>query len=284
MSTFFYALPFRLNWTWRLWVLFGVAIALGGYSAVDAAQPKKEAKDSAPVLMSRTGGGGSWSDMKELQQAAAKGNPKAEAQFGEMLLRGDGIAKDEKRAVALLEKAARAGHSGAVFRIGMLLAHGNSGVANDPVRALAYFRAAAAGGEKEAFFNIGAAYASARGVKRDYGEALGWFIVARRHGADAATEVSLRAQIRSQPAWIAKGERRAAEIEREFAGKKVVELLPPMASLESVAEASQAPEIVAPAEPPRASPTIKPIESLRPADLLKPIEPPKPTWVLPPQP
>ena len=266
------------------WVFLGGAIALGGHSAADAAQAKKEAKDSGPVLMSRTGGGGAWSDVKELQQAAAKGNPKAEAQLGEMLLRGDGIAKDEKRAVALLEKAARAGHSGAAFRIGMLLAHGSSGVANDPVRALAYFRAAAAGGEKEAFFNIGAAYASARGVKRDYGEALGWLIVARQHGADAAAEVSLRAQIKSQPAWIARGERRAAEIEREFIGKKVADLLPSAASLESVAEASPSTEIVAPAEPLRPSLPVKPVDSLRPADLLKPIEPPKPTWVLPPQP
>lgn len=282
MSTFFCALPF--SWTWRLRVVVGVALALGDLTSADAAQPKKEAKDSAPVLMSRTGGGGSWADVKELQQAAAKGNPKAEAQLGEMLLRGDGIAKDEKRAVALLEKAARAGHSGAAFRIGMLLAHGNSGVADDPVRALSYFRAAAAGGEKEAFFNIGAAYASARGVKRDYGEALGWLIVARQHGADAATEVSLRAQIKSQPAWIAKGERRAAEIEREFAGKKVVELLPPVASLESVAETSHATEALAPTAPPQPSPAIKPVDSLRPADLLKPIEPPKPTWVLPPKP
>lgn len=259
-----------------------------------AAKPSKEvkdAKDAGPVLMSRTGGGGgAWSDVKELQLAAAKGNPKAEAQLGEMLLRGESIAKDEKRAVALLEKAARAGHSGAAFRIGMLLAHGESGVANDPVRALGYFRAAAAGGEKEAFFNIGAAHASARGVKRDYGEALGWLIVARQHGADASTETALRAQIKSQPAWIAKGERRAKEIALEFAGKKVVDLLPPPASLEFAAEPAPRVEPPKPIDDLKPGGGLKPVEGLRPVDplkptdLLSPIAPPKPTWDLLPKP
>ena len=164
-------------------------------------EESREAKDSAPVLMSRTGGGDSWADLAELQQAAKKGNPKAETQLGEMLLRGDGIAKDEARGIALLEKAARAGQSAAAFRIGMLLMNGESGVAKDPARALAYFRAAAAGGEAEAFFNIGAAYASARGVKRDYAEALGWLILARQHGADCAERSSPCAlRIKSQPA------------------------------------------------------------------------------------
>lgn len=199
---------------------------------VHAAKSAKEQKDSAPVLMSRTGGGGSWADLKELQQAADKGNPKAETQLGEMLLRGDGIAKDEARGVALLEKAARAGQSPAAFRIGMLLANGESGVAKDLPRALAYFRAAAAGGEAEAFFNIGSAYAGGRGVRRDYAEALGWLIVAKQHGAQSNAEASLRAQIKSRSDWIATGERRAKEIEREFADKKVVEFLPPVAPLD----------------------------------------------------
>src|SRR5262249_27046618 len=77
-----------------VWVGLGVAWTL---SAAPANSPKKansEAKDSGPVLMSRTGGGG-WPNVKELEAAASKGNPKAQAQLGEMLLRGDGIAKNE---------------------------------------------------------------------------------------------------------------------------------------------------------------------------------------------
>ena len=217
-----------------------LAISFVAFSvpAVHAARADKKAADkrsddSAPVLMSRTGGGGEmWANLKELEQAAARGNPRAETQLGEMLLRGDGIAKNEARGVALLEKAARAGQGPAAFRIGMLLAHGESGVANDPARALDYFRAAAAGGEAEAFYNIGAAYASARGVRRNYAEALGWLIVATKRGAQSNAETALRAQLKSRADWIATGERRAQEIEKEFADKKVVDLLPPVAPLD----------------------------------------------------
>ncbi len=256
MSTFFCrpsAHPLKTT------LLAGVLVGLAGpLHVADAA--KNSPKDSGPVLMSRTGGGGgSWSDLKELEQAAAKGNPKAEAQLGEMLLRGEGITRDPTRGTTLLEKAARAGNSSAAFRIGMLLAKGETGVAKDPVRALAYFRAAAAGGEKEAFFNIGAAYASGRGVKRDYGEALGWLIVARERGASASAETALRAQIKNQKSWIAKGERRAKEIEQEFAGKKVSDFLPPPAPLDTVAEAPKPPDPLRPAG------VSKPIDPLRPS-------------------
>jgi hypothetical protein len=265
-----------LSFAWRIGTALGLAACWPLLAATANAGKKAapESKDGEPVLMSRTGGGG-WSNVKELEQAALKGNPKAQFQFGEKLRTGDGIAKDEMRGVALLEQAARAGNSAAAFRIGMLLANGESNVAKDPGRALAYFRAAAAGGEKEAFFNIGAAYGSARGVKRDYGEALGWLIVARKHGADASAEQNLRNQIKAQPKWIERGERRAGEIEQEFAGKGVLDFLPPPASLYEVAKepvtsptapslpkvepSSSAPEIpkpMAPALPP--PPMIKP--------------------------
>lgn len=219
-------------------LVLGLALAMSLMPSAIAA--KAPAKDSAPVLMSRTGGGDSWADVAELQQAAKKGNPKAEAQLGEMLLRGDGIPQDEARGVALLEKAARTGQSAAAFRIGMLLANGTNGVAKDPARSLQYFRAGAAGGEAEAFFNIGTAHANGRGVKRDYAEALGWLIVARQRGADASAEQSLRVQIKSQATWIATGERRAKEIESEFTGKKVTDFLPPPAPLTQAVAATPA--------------------------------------------
>lgn len=225
--------PFRPGHC-RVTLALAVVLGLLAPALLAAKARETKEKDSGPVLMSRTGGAGgdSWADLKELQQAAAKGNPKAEAQLGEMLLRGDGIAQDEARGLALLEKSARAGNSAAAFRIGMLLAHGDRGVTKDSERALAYFRAGAAGGEKEAFFNIGAAYTNGLGVKRDYGEALGWLIVARQKGAQADAEEALRAQLKqSYPPWITKGERRAKEIEQEFAGKKVADYLPPPAPL-----------------------------------------------------
>ncbi len=226
-------LPCLFSWLRRMRCVIGTVIV--GVAAVSPGSTEA-AESSAPVLMSRTGGGGGgWANAKELEAAAVKGNPKAEAQFGELLLRGgEGVVKNEARAVALLEKAARAGQATAAFRLGMLLMNGEAGVANDPARALDYFRAAAAGGEAEAFFNIGAAYGSARGVKRSYAEALGWLIVARERGAGAGAEQNLRAQIARFPSWIATGERRAKEIAAEFKDRKVSEFLPPVAPLDAV--------------------------------------------------
>ncbi len=225
----FTPLPFRLLFAG----LFIAGAALPELAA--AAQEAAPARDSAPVLLSRTGGGGElWSDLKELQAAAAKGNPRAEAALGELLLRGDGLPRDDARAVALLEKAARAGHSGAAFRLGMLLTHGDNGVVKDPLRAIGYFKAAAAGGEAEAFFNIGVSHANGRGVRRNYAEALGWLIVARQRGADPGQEQALRAHLKTYPPWITTGERRAKEIEAEFTDRKVIDFLPPVAPFDRV--------------------------------------------------
>jgi hypothetical protein len=242
------------------WIGAWLAILVAGGGGCFTAVATAAEREGRPVLLSRTGGN-AWSNVKELEAAAANGNPRAEAEFGELLLRGNGVAKDEARAVALLEKAARAGQAGAAFRMGMLLMEGAAGLRKDEARALDYFRAAAAGGEKEAFFNIGAAYGSAKGVKRDYGEALGWLIVARERGADGAAERNLRAQIKAYPSWIARGERRAKEIAHEFSGRSVAEFLPPLPEAETSKSA------VPPVAPPPLAPAVAP---LRPSVELRP--------------
>jgi TPR repeat protein len=220
-------------------LLASLLLPVSSLRAAKPAKPAADPKDSAPILMSKTGGGNMWADVKELRAAADKGNPKAEAQLGEMLLRGDPqhkVTQDRPRAIELLEKAARKGEASAAFRIGMLYDDGD-GLPQDRERAMAYFRAAAAGGATEAFHNIGAAYASARGVKRDYAEGLAWLIVAKKRGAESNAEPALRAQIQKlkKPELVTAAEKRAAEIERELAGKKVVDLLPPPVPPASVA-------------------------------------------------
>lgn len=233
--------------------------ALLGFSTARAAQPKaREAKDSAPILMSRDGGSATWANVGELRAAAEKGDPKAQAQFGEVLLRGeDGVVADKPRAIAMLEKAARAGEASAAFRLGMVFDDGN-GVPQDRTRAMAYFRAAAAGGAMEALHNLGAAYASGSGVRRDYAEGLAWLILAKKRGSESPAENAVRAQIQKQrrPELIALAERRAAELEREFAGRKVTDFLP---GVDSPAPSPAVPApIVAPVAPKLAPPAIAP--------------------------
>lgn len=193
------------------------------------------AADSAPKLLSTVGPKSeTWSDIRELEAAAAKGNPRAEAALGESLLRGDGLPRDDARALALFEKSARAGHGPAAFRLGFLLSRGENGAARDPARAIAYFRAAAAAGEPEAFFNLGAAHANGRGVKRDYAEALAWLTVAKRRGADNGTEASLRQQLSKQASVLTKAERRVGEIEAELKDAAAASFLPPSAPFDEV--------------------------------------------------
>lgn len=245
--------------------VFACVFALGWAGASPLLAQSSKAKkagesDSGPVLMSRTGGGG-WSNMKQLEEAVAKGNPAAEAQLGEYLLRGEGVKQDAARALTLLEKAAKAGNAKAAFRLGMTLTNGEFGVPADTAKGLDYFRAAAAGGESEGFFNVGAAYANGKGVKRDYGEALGWLIVARQRGADGSTEAQLRERIKTVPQWIARGERRAQEIEAEFAEKTLQDFLPGAKPAEKKAAA----------EPRPANESLKPVGP--PADAFKPALP-----------
>ena len=221
-----------------LW--FALALPLAIFAAERKPKPSaKDAENSAPILMSKTGGGDIWADVKELTAAANKGNRKAQAQLGELLLRGSTeykVPQDRPKALTLLEQAARAGEASAAFRIGMLLDDGD-GVAQDRARALDYFRAAAAGGSGEAYHNIGAAYASGRGVKPDLAEALGWLTLAAKHGASAEAAEALRTQLDAKGGHsvVLHGETRAGEIERELAARKPVEWLPPAAPLVATA-------------------------------------------------
>jgi TPR repeat protein len=188
------------------------------------------------------------------------------------------VRVDRPRAIAMLEKAARAGESSAAFRLGMLYDDG-IGVAQDRLRAMAYFRAAAAGGAVEAMHNIGAAYASARGVRRDYAEALAWLTLAKKSGSQSPAEQALRTQIQRQPRpaeLLATAERRTTEIERELAQKKVTDLLPPVAgsapSLAPPLTTSPKAPMLAPVAPPASLPAPPPM--MAPAVELPKVTPP----------
>jgi hypothetical protein len=216
-------------------VLVGALLASVSTPAGHLFAAETPGADSAPKILSAVNPKfETWSDVRELEAAAAKGNPRAEAALGEILLRGDGLPRDDARALALFEKSARAGHGPAAFRLGFLLSRGENGAARDPARAIAYFRAAAAAGEPEAFFNLGAAHANGRGVKRDYAEALAWLTVAKRRGADNGTEASLRQQLSKQASVLTKAERRVGEIEAELKDAAAASFLPPSAPFDEV--------------------------------------------------
>lgn len=226
-----------MNPTLRALVLLALGLTLAGGPLFGAAEkPAKNSKknsapkdESAPQLVSTTGGGGGgWSDVKELTQASDKGNPVAMMQLGELKLQGDQVPKDVPAGIALLQKAAQAGQGPAAFRLGKTYDDGLE-VPQDRERAFAYYRAAAAAGVGEAFFNLGASYASGRGVKRDYAEGLAWLILAKQHGVTHDGEKQLRERLTSvkRTDLITAGEKRALEIAKELAEKKITGYLPP---------------------------------------------------------
>lgn len=255
-----------------------VAVALLGFFGAANSLPAA-AENQAPELISRTGGGGAsdvWSSPEELASAAKAGNPRAMFRYGEALVLGDQIAKDEAMGIGFLRQAANLGEPSAAFRLGKLLDDG-VGMPKDSSRARAYYKAAAAGRVAEAFYNLGAAYASGRGVKRDYAEALAWLILARQAGIQNPGEAQVRARIQAakRPDWLKRGETRVAELERELASHSVKEWVD-IAEGRPLAPAPAAPATPAPVNLPPPAPVAAP--SVLP---VAPVIAPPPTFSLP---
>ncbi|OAM86919.1 sel1 repeat family protein [Termitidicoccus mucosus] len=207
-------------------VLPWLALALGAApkkkksAQSQPAAASSSADDSAPKLISTTGGDDRrWPGLDALKKAADAGDPEACFELGQMYLVGaDQVEKNITRGLLHLETAAGRGHAGAAFRLGKIYADGELTPQN-PEASLKYYRLAAAG-VSEAQHNLGAAYATGRGVKRDYAEGLAWLILAARTNPEAvASEQRLREFLAKgkRPDLIAAGEKRAAELTKQLA-------------------------------------------------------------------
>ena len=168
--------------------------------------------DRAPTLISTTGGKNEPNNA-ELKKAADAHNPQACAQYGEVLLRGDGVTKDIAQAMTYLRQAAEGGEANASFRLGKIYDDGEL-APQDYAKALDYYTMAARAGVSEAQYNLGVMYVSAHGVKRDYVEGLAWLIIAAKNGApsDGENQVRERLKTTNRQKQIAAAEQRAAEI------------------------------------------------------------------------
>ncbi|NIJ08775.1 hypothetical protein FHS31_002399 [Sphingomonas vulcanisoli] len=106
--------------------------------------------------------------------AAKAGLSEAQAIYGQMLLDGDGVLKDEQAAVGWFWKAANQGHVMAINMIGRCYDLG-WGVAVDKARAAEWYRAAADRGLDWAMYNLGTLLALGHGVAEDRPAALALF-------------------------------------------------------------------------------------------------------------
>ena len=183
----------RFKPTVRAVLRFGFLLFAGPILS-GAAQPD----NAAPVLISTDGGEANWKTTEQLKSVAARGDPKACLELGDLLLKGAEVPRDLRRAAALFEQAAKGGESNGWFRLGKISHDGLDGPV-DYARALDYFTLAARAGIGEAQHNLGAMLGSGRGVKRDYVEGLAWLIIAAKSGVGADTEAQVRTRLAKRP-------------------------------------------------------------------------------------
>lgn len=87
--------------------------------------------------------------LSRLEPLAEQGDARALNLLGDMHNSGEGVRQSLADAVRLYARAARAGHSGAQYNLGVMIADG-AGVAQDDVTSLMWLTLAKAGGHSQA--------------------------------------------------------------------------------------------------------------------------------------
>lgn len=100
--------------------------------------------------------------------------------LGDAYSKGWGTTVDKTKAREWFRKAAEAGHTQAMVRLGMLL--DRPAPEDDPAEAVLWFRRAAELGNASGMISLGFAYREGRGVSQDPSEAVRWFIKAVETG------------------------------------------------------------------------------------------------------
>jgi len=108
-----------------------------------------------------------------LLAAARAGDAAAQAAYGQLLLDGDGVARDTVQALAWFARGARGGNAMALNMAGRCWELG-WGTVPDQARAAECYRGAAARGLPQAMYNYATQLALGRGVARDRSAALAW--------------------------------------------------------------------------------------------------------------
>ena len=112
---------------------------------------------------------------------------------------GQGVPKDDQRAVVLVRKAAEQGEAFAQFNLGVMYDKGQ-GVLKDDQQAAAWYRKAAEQGFAEAQHSLGSMYAMGNGVPEDKQAAYFWWLLASAQGHQLAVEDRDIAERRLSPA------------------------------------------------------------------------------------
>jgi uncharacterized protein len=120
----------------------------------------------------------------------ARTDPRAAVELGERLLDGEGVAKNARKGIEWLVRAADAGSPMALNALGVRHFHGR-GLRRDPTAAVRLYRAAALQGNGAAWRNLGLCYQVGEGVDRDVSKARLCFAAARENGYECDEQGNL---------------------------------------------------------------------------------------------
>ena len=127
-------------------------------------------------------------DFAMVQKAAEQGGAEAQSNLGFMYVKGQGVPKDEAKAVHWWTKAAEQGDAVAQNNLGVMYAKGQ-GVPKDEAKAAQLFQKAvvvlqkeAEHGDARAQYNLGNGYYNGVGVPKDDAKAVHWWAKAAEQG------------------------------------------------------------------------------------------------------
>ena len=142
--------------------------------------------------------------LAEFRPLAEQGDPAAEANLGNLYMKGYGVEQDYNAAFRWYLRAAEQGNSVAQGKLGLLHYYG-LGVREDHEAAAHWFLDAAKNGDVDAASVLASLYAAGDGVARDRAEAFLWYGIAAERGHPTAAEHRDQLADEMSPGEIADG-------------------------------------------------------------------------------
>jgi len=129
-------------------------------------------------------------DVPALRAKAESGDPQAQAQLGDLYLKGEGVTNSYAEAAKWFRLSAEKNNAEGQLGLGQLYEAGQGGIPKDITQAEAQSPEAAEQGSAGAQYTLGFMYESGRGVPKNQAEATKWYAKAAEQG-DALSQFDL---------------------------------------------------------------------------------------------
>ena len=130
------------------------------------------------------------SEFRKTEILANKGDTTAQYETGRAYAKGDGVPKNDEKAVDWFLKAAAQGDQASQYNLGILYSNGR-GVPKDYDQAFYWYEKAAAQGNKLAQYNLGHHYFSGTYIEKDLSKAMEMFRKSANQGYAKSQYLSL---------------------------------------------------------------------------------------------